>query len=152
MATATVTPVSNKGTAKKRVFNLDTFEKETKEVQYDKPTPLTSVDQVLEVPAETLLKVVNIGLEREAWRNARNQISGVSPKIINQYVNTSRMFMFTNLVEKDSEGNQTPDSRKKQTQAIYSFIRSNEMILNSLKEAAARSVDSDEDDSDEEEK
>lgn len=141
----------NVGVAKKRVFNLDSFEKETKEVQYEVPAPFTKVDEILGMDETKLLAIVNEGNKRQAWKEARAKISGISPKLINQTVNTFRMYMFQDLVEKDSKGEVTPESRKKQTTAIYAFIRGNEQILNSLKDAALRAAASEDEEDDNEE-
>lgn len=152
MATATVN-AGSKLVAKKKVFDLDKFEKVTKEVQYDRPTPLKSMDEVLNLDEKTVLSIVNLGLVRNAWKEARNSIQGVSPKIINQFVNVWRMLPpYSEMTEKDSDGSVTKESRRKQTQAIYAFIKSQESILNSLKQAAANApADSDDEDEDTEE-
>ena len=146
----TPTVAVNKAIAKKRVFDLDKFEKKTVEREYEVPTPFTSVDQVLGMDEKVLLAIVNEGAKRQAWKDARNQIAGVSPKIINQFVNSCRLFMFPELVVRDDKGDQTADSRKAHTQAIYAFIRSNEQMLNSLKEAAKRAAESGDDEDEEE--
>lgn len=152
MATATAVPTGQK-VAKKKVFDLDKFEKATVEVKYNVPAPLTSMDQVLNLDEKQVLSIMNLGLARDAWKNARNAIQGVSPKIINQFVNVWRMLPpYSEMVEKDESGAVTKDSRRKQTQAIYAFIKSQESILNSLKQAAANaSNDEDEDEDDSEE-
>jgi hypothetical protein len=147
MATPIVAPTNQK-VAKKRVFDLDTFEKKTVEVKYDSPIPFTKVDDVIGLPEDKLLKYVNKGVEREAWQIARASIVGVSPKAINITVNAFRQYMFQDLVETNAEGDQTPESRKKQTQAIYAFIRSNEQILNSMKDAAKRAAEASEENDD----
>ncbi len=146
--------MADKGTAKKRIFNLDTFEKETKEVTYDLPEPLTSKEQLAGLDEKVLLQFVNSGMERQAWKDARASISGASPKMVNDTVNAFRGYMFTDVIEKDAQGEVTPESRKKQTQAIYAFIRSNESILNGLKAAAERAAanENDEEDQEDEEK
>lgn len=150
MSTTVVTPTANKLVAKKKVFDLDRFEKVTKEVQFEKPAPLTSMDQVLNLDERQVLAIMNLGLVRDAWKQARNSIQGVSPKIINQFVNVWRMLPpYSEMVEKDSDGSITKESRRRQTQAIYAFIKSQENILNSLKQAAANApADSDDDDDD----
>lgn len=152
MAT-TMTPAGEKLTAKKKVFDLDKFEKVTKTVEYSRPTPLKSMDEVLNLDEKTVLSIVNLGLVRNAWKEARNSIQGVSPKIINQFVNVWRMLPpYSEMTEKDSDGSVTKESRRKQTQAIYAFIKSQESILNSLKQAAANATpDEDEDEDDNEE-
>jgi hypothetical protein len=148
MATTTV-PVALKKIAKKRVFDLEKFEKKTVEKEYEVPSPLTSVDDVLGLDGVKLLAYVNSGREREAWKEARNSIEGISPKVVNQTVNTFRLYMFPDLVEMVN-GEQTADSRKKHTQAIYSFIRSTPQIIDSLREAQKRAAASNEDDDDDE--
>lgn len=152
MAT-TITPASDKLVAKKKVFDLDKFEKVTREVAFNRPAPLKSMDEVLNLDEKVVLSIVNLGLVRQAWKDARASIAGVSPKIINQFVNVWRMLPpYSEMVEKDSDGNVTKESRRKQTQAIYAFIKSQESILNSLKQAAQNApVDEDEDEDSEEE-
>lgn len=152
MAT-TITPAGEKLVAKKKVFDLDKFEKVTKEVAFNRPAPLKSMDEVLNLDEKVVLSIVNLGLVRQAWKDARASIAGVSPKIINQFVNVWRMLPpYSEMVEKDSDGNVTKESRRKQTQAIYAFIKSQESILNSLKQAAQNApADEDEDETDEEE-
>lgn len=136
---------SNKLVAKKKVFDLDKFEKVSKEVEYEKPAPVKTMDEVLNLPEDKVLRIVNLGLQRDAWKEARNSIAGVSPKIINQFVNVWRMLPpYSQMIEKDESGADTKESRRKQTQAIYSFIKSQEQILESLKAAAASSTDEDE--------
>lgn len=132
--------------AKKKVFDLDKFEKVTREVSFSAPAKLTSMDQVLNLDEKKVLEIVNLGLVRQAWKDARNSIQGVSPKIINQFVNVWRMLPpYSEMVEKDEKGDITKESRRKQTQAIYAFIKSQESILNSLKQAAANATPDDED-------
>lgn len=128
-----------KSTAKKKVFDLEKFEKVSKEVEYLEPEPLTSLDQVLQLDEAKALEYVNLGLSRDAWKTARKSIEGVSPKIINQFCN-----VFRQLPPYSEE-----TDRKKQTAAIYVFIKSQEQILNSLKLAAAAApADDDNDDDD----
>ena len=146
MSTTVVTPTANKLVAKKKVFDLDKFEKVTKEVQFEKPAPLTSMDQVLNLDEKQVLAIMNLGLVRDAWKQARNSIQGVSPKIINQFVNVWRMLPpYSEMTEKDGNGDVTKESRRKQTQAIYAFIKSQENILESLKAAAANASTDEED-------
>lgn len=136
--------------AKKKVFDLDKFEKVNKEVQYERPTALKSMDEVLNLDEKLVLEIVNLGLLRQAWKSARQSIAGVSPKIINQFVNVWRMLPpYSEMTEKDSDGNVTKESRRKQTQAIYAFIKSQESILESLKAAAANASTEDEDEDEE---
>lgn len=149
-----MTPAVNtdKLVAKKKVFDLDKFEKVTKEVQFSKPAPLTSMDQILNLPEKDVLAIVNLGLVRNAWKEARNSIQGVSPKIINQFVNVWRMLPpYSEMVEKDADGSPTKESRRKQTQAIYAFIKSQDQILASLKAAAANATNDEEEEEDDEE-
>lgn len=149
MATTAV-PITGKKIAKKRVFDLDKFEKVTLEAQYDEPSPLTDVTELGKFDSKQVLAYVNEGLKRQAWKDARASIPGASPKVVNQTVNAFRLYMFTDKLVKDSAGEVTPESRKLQTQAIYAFIRANEPILNSIREFSARAVDEDEEDDTEE--
>lgn len=148
----TPTTASNKLVAKKKVFDLDKFEKVSVEKEYERPAKVTSMDQVLNLDEKQVLEIVNLGLLRQAWKEARNSIAGVSPKIINQFVNVWRMLPpYSTIVENDTDGKPTKESRRKQTQAIYAFIKSQESILESLKQAAAAATDDDEDDEETEE-
>lgn len=142
----TATQTGGQLVAKKKVFDLEKFEKVTKEVAFNRPTPLKSMDEVLNLPEKDVLEIVNLGLVRNAWKQARASITGVSPKIINQFVNVWRMLPpYSEMVEKDSDGGVTKESRRKQTLAIYSFIKSQPSILESLKAAAANASADDED-------
>lgn len=148
----TPTVAGDKLVAKKKVFDLDKFEKVTREVSFEKPAPLTSMDQILNLDEKRVLAIVNLGLVRQAWKDARNSIQGVSPKIINQFVNVWRMLPpYSEMVEKAEDGSVTKESRRKQTQAIYAFIKSQESILNSLKQAAANASNNDDDEEEDEE-
>lgn len=150
MATSTVVPVDNRKTAKKRVFDLDKFEKVTLEAKYDEPKPLTDVGELSQFDSKQVLAYVNEGLKRQAWKDARASIPGASPKVVNQTVNAFRLYMFTDKLVKDEKGEITPESKKAQTQAIYAFIRANEPILSSIREFSARAQDEDENEDDDE--
>lgn len=147
MASTSVSPTL---VAKKRVFDLDKFERVAKSVNYTPPAPLTSIEQVQALDSVTVLSLVNKGLLRQALLDAKKTIQGVNPKAVNSMVNTFRMLPpYSGMVEKDAEGAQTPESRKKQTQAIYAFIKSNEAILQMLKDAmTAQDTEDDEDEND----
>lgn len=161
MATATrnrketkeMTPqaVTSKLKARKKVFDLDKFEKVTKEVEYEKPAPLKSMDDVLNLDEKVVLGIMNLGLARQAWKDARSSISGASPKLVNQFVNVFRMIPpHSEMIEKDLEGNPTKESRKRQTLAIYAWIKGQENILAGLKAAAANASSADEDEDEDE--
>lgn len=144
-------------TVKKRVFNLDKFEKESLEAQ-GTFTPLTAVENLAEIEPAKLLSLVNAGLEKEAKKTAKASIAGASPKVVNTFVNAfrliapySKMFVMDGEnIKKDAEGNSEVD-RKAQTQAIYAMIKSNPAMLEGLKEAAAADSGDDDDESDNEE-
>ncbi len=132
-------------TAKKRVFDLDKFEKVSVERVYTVPADLTDVKQLAVIEPAELLKLVNIAQKREALKAAKASIPGASPKIVNQMVNVFRMVPpYCDIFDEAK-----PESRKDQTQAIYTFIRSNESILQSLKDAAVRATEEDDDEEDE---
>lgn len=138
------------GVAKRRVFDLDKFERVTVEVKYSVPAPLTDVSQVSSIPAEQLLKVVNAGLKRQALLDAKASIKGTSPKIVNQMVNAWRFLPpYSDLVKKDANGDVTAESRKAQTQAIFAFIKSQPAILDALKAASLAATDEDDEEENE---
>lgn len=137
---------SLQGIAKRRVFDLDKFEKVTKEVKYDIPTPLKTIEEVQALDSEKVLKLVNAGLKRMAMVDAKNSIAGVNLKAVNQMVNTFRLLPpYSGMAQKDASGEITKESKKAQTQAIYAFIKSNEAILTMLRDAMTATTDEDED-------
>lgn len=136
MSTENTTTTLVQGIAKRRVFDLEKFEKVTKEVKYNIPSPLKTIEEVQALDSEKVLKLVNAGLKRMAMVEAKNSIQGVNLKAVNQMVNTFRLLPpYSGMAEKDSNGEVTKESKKTQTQAIYAFIKSNEAILQMLKDA-----------------
>lgn len=143
---------ANERIAKRRVFDLDKFEKVTKEVKFTLPEKLTSIEQVQAMDAEKVLKLVNAGMNREALIEAKNSIQGVNLKAVNQMVNTFRLLPpYSGMAVKDANGEVTKESKKTQTQAIYAFIKSNEAILTMLKDAMTAGSDEEEEEEDSEE-
>lgn len=153
MATSQTSPAMK--LAKKRVFDLEKFEKVTKTAEYAVPAPFTKVDEILGMEETKLLGLVNEGLARQAWKEARAAIPGASPKIVNQLVSAFRMLPphSTLLEGLDAEKNPTEykAARAKQTQSVYAFIRSTPGIIDSIREAAAKANVEDEDEDDSEE-
>lgn len=157
MATQPVPTGQKEFTVKKRVFNLDKFEKESLEAK-GTFTPLSAIENLQGLEPAKLLTLVNAGLEKEAKKAAKATIGGASPKVVNTFVNAFRLIApYSKMVEKDAEGAPKKDAdgnvvvdRKAQTQAIYAMIKSNPVMLEGLKEAAvADSDDEDEDSGDE---
>lgn len=142
----TEAPAVVKAKAARRIFDLDKFERVRKEVEYEVPSALTSIEEVQALDPAKLLLIVNAGLKRQALLEAKASIQGVNPKVVNQMVNTFRLLPpYSGMVEKAEDGSVTKDSKKKQTLAIYSFIKSNEAILQMLKDAMSTAVEEDED-------
>jgi hypothetical protein len=135
------TTEATKLTAKKRVFDLDKFEKVTKEVQYEAPVALTDVSQLANIESARLLSLVNKGLSREALMNAKNSIEGVSTSLIMKFIAGFRML---------PQFATSKDDRKKQTAEVLSFIRSFPPIMEQLKAAALASTPEDEENEDNE--
>lgn len=148
-----VTPATDaarpKGTVKKAVFNLDTMAKETVEVQYEIPVPLT-VEQLTQIDSKDLLEAWNKYQERQAKVTAKAGISGADPGVINSFIRGYRILpMFfvgadgQRLTdEKGAKITRLNDAvqeridKKAQTAAIWAHIKSNPAMLESLKEAA----------------
>src|SRR5581483_11098701 len=124
MGSVAVTPTEGTftGVARKRIFNLETMEKETKEVPYS-GTLYKDTSELSNLDSDTLLKLVNIGAKRQALLEAKASIQGASAKIVNSFVNQFRMFpAFASVAD-----------RKEQTSKIMAYINSQQFLIEQLK-------------------
>ena len=158
MATSTVTPIkterevpemvetpygfklkgNGKHFAQKRVFNLDTLERETKEREYD-VLNLTDLNEAMKsIEDQRLLALINLGLQKEALMNAKKAIGGSNAKTVLNFINNFRNLpQFAKIEE-----------RKKQTEEVMNFIKSVTPMYDQLKQLAAESKDEDGQDDD----
>lgn len=154
MATSSVSPKATEVETirvKRNVFDIEKFERVTLEgdTQYKDATSVEEVTTEIGNDTAKLLKLLNIARRRMAILEAKKQLTSpnaVKSSIVAQFVKTFKMippFM--------SMPTNTPEERKAQKQAIYSMIRSQEMILNGIKAASAAATDEDDEEEDNEE-
>lgn len=138
---------------KKRVFDLEKFERVTLEGKTDFE-PVKSAQEAVAHPViandnEKFLGVVNEGLRRAIMRDAKSRLvseNAGSMKVISQFCNTFRFVPPYSGIE----------NRKEQTKAIYAFVRGNDVLFQAIKAAAQAALaagevdDEDEDDGAEE--
>lgn len=130
-------------TVKRNVFDLAKFDRATveKEIEFSAPKTMDEALAALNNDADALLKVVVIGLRKQAINDAKASMGDenfVSPKVISGFVN---QFKPLYPAKSDSKADKA-DQRK----AIYGFIKGNEGLLAIIKQlAAATAPDDDED-------
>jgi hypothetical protein len=124
-------------TAKKSVFNLDTFQKESKVVEYSVPEDFTTADQLSSFSSADLLKLVNSARKRQALLDAKDSIVGANAAAVYKFISQWRVIPRYAAIE----------ARSEQTNKILEDIKAMPVIFEDLKTIAmsAQSAVEDED-------
>lgn len=135
-------PVQKK-VVKARIFDLEKFAKVTLEKEITIPADASNLKEALERVGNDqakLLSVVNVGLKRNLLTETRKAMQaesgGVDTSTIAKFVAAIRMMP---KFAKMNPTNEPGEARKKQTQAIYEYIKANPVLLEDLKESAMES-------------
>lgn len=135
-------PVQKK-VVKARIFDLEKFAKVTLEKEITIPADASNLKEALERVGNDqakLLSVVNVGLKRnlltETRKTMQAESGGVDTSTIAKFVAAIRMMP---KFSKMNPTNEPGEARKKQTQAIYEYIKANPVLLEDLKESAMES-------------
>jgi hypothetical protein len=99
-------------TAKKVVFDLDTFSKKTVEVEYSYPQ--FTVAGVATLSPEEIVSYVNAGAKRSALLAAKGSIAGISASAVSKFLASFKMFPAFAI--------ENFNSRKEQNDAILGFL------------------------------
>lgn len=136
-------------TFKKRVFDLDKFERVTLEgkVEYKSVTSLPEAIERIGNDQARLIELLDAALAREAKREAKkNMVTNGNvgnATVVTGFVNTfSQMAPFNVMPET------TPEERQAKRQAIYAFIKGIPQIMDGIRSAAVNGLDTEEDDPD----
>lgn len=123
--------------ARRRVFDLDTFEKKTVEAPYSYPVYKDGAE-LADLDEKELLELVNIGAQRVALIAAKRSIPGAS------YTHLAKVlagFKTMPMFAKAKFG-----SREEQDAAILAVIRQNDAMFQMIKDQVSQLADTDSDD------
>lgn len=109
--------------ARRRIFNLDQFTKETKEAEYTYPQ-LEDVKELAQFKSDELLKMVNLALKRNALLEAKSQIKGASTAIVSKLLAGFKLLpQFKNI-----------DGRANQDMAIIEMLKGSPALFEMIKQ------------------
>lgn len=136
--------------ASKRVFNLETLEKETKSQDYTVKN-LTNAKELTDIKSDLLLALVNLGLQKKALMEAKAKIGGSNAKAVNDFINGFRFLPnFSALGAQDGDpADKKSAARKNQTVQIMAFIKNVPTLYDQLKQMAADANEADDDEEEE---
>lgn len=134
-----------------RYFDLETFEKKEVEKEIKVTLANTTADALERIgnDPDKLLKAINAFLQKDALRVARMEVSelGADTAVVMSVAKPFRalppfnaMFELQANGKPKIENGQKVIDRKAQTQAIFNFIKSTPLILDSIKRATAEAA------------
>lgn len=137
-------------TFKKRVFDLDKFERITLEgkVEYKSVTSLPEAIERIGNDQARLIQLLDEALARETKREAKKNMV-TNGNVGNATVVTGFVNTFSQMPPFNAMPETTPEERQHKRQQIYSFIKGIPQIMEGIRSSAASGLDAEEDEADE---